>query len=227
MKNKIISVFSSQYSTEENNKFKEHISKTIGCDHKIVCYENNNKYSLCELYNRSLNEHHEKDSIFVFIHNDIFFKTNNWGKTLLRKFNNFNYDIIGVAGSTVLDDTGMWWSKREKMVGVVEHTDGVNTWVSDYNSKFLGIKEVVVIDGLFISINPDEIVHQFDEDFKGFHFYDISFCLESYLDGMNIGVTNEIRILHKSVGRTNDMWENNRKLFIKKYKQYLPIDIND
>ena len=48
-----------------------------------------------------------------------------------------------------------------------------------------------------------------------------------YLDGFNIGVTTDIRILHESIGMTNDEWEKNRQLFVKKYKEDLPITYSD
>lgn len=228
MKNIIEVVFSSHLSPEENKTFENHISNTIGCNHNIHCYENKNQYSLCEVYNDSLKNHHKNENqIFLFLHNDILFKTRKWGKILLRKFNNHDKDIIGVAGSTQLSENGVWWMKKDKMFGRVSHTDGLREWVSDYNSKFLGLKDVVVIDGLFMAVNPDMVEYGFDETFKGFHFYDISFCLKNFINGLNIGVTNEINVLHKSIGQTNEQWEENRKLFIKKYKEYLPLNLED
>ena len=52
-KNKIVVVFSSHLSNEENQKFEKHINNTIGVSNvEIVCYVNNNEYSLTELYKR-------------------------------------------------------------------------------------------------------------------------------------------------------------------------------
>lgn len=228
MKDQINVVFSTNNSIEEINKFKNHISKTIGCKHKIHHYINNREYSLTEIYNKALKEHHiNNNQIFVFLHHDIVLKTNNWGKLLLRKFNNFNKDIIGVAGTTFLDNTGVWWAKKEHMYGIVEHTDGIKEWVSDYGSDFKGLKDVVVVDGLFFAVNPDTIIHKFNEEFTGFHFYEIPFCLDNYIDGCNIAVTNEIRILHKSIGEVDDDWEKNRKLFVGKNDHFLPLNLDD
>jgi len=222
-KNKIVVVFSSHLSDEENIKFKEHISNTIGVKHEIVCYVNHNEYSLSELYNKALLKYKDDNVIIVFCHNDIIIKTKNWGRILLSKFNNSNYSIIGVAGSTYLHDNGVWWHDKTKMKGIVEHTDGYNNWMSEYSDERKGqIMPTILIDGLFMTIDPNIIEHKFDEDFKGFHFYDISFCFPNYLDGCDIGVTTDIRILHKSVGQTNKQWEKNSKLFVEKYKDELP-----
>ena len=223
MKNNIVVVFSSHLSEDENWKFIEHIDNTIGCKHTVVCYPNHNQFSLSQIYNQALKDHYEKDSIFVCCHNDIIIKTQNWGKILLAKFNNTNFDIIGVAGSTYLPESGRWWDDPSKMLGIVEHTNGLREWVSTYSAEIYSVKETVLIDGLFMSFDPDNIVHRFDETYKGFHFYDLSFCVPNYLDGCEVGVTTSIRILHKSVGMTNEQWEINRQQFVKDYKEELPI----
>lgn len=225
MKNNIIVVFSSHLTKEENQKFIKHIDNTIGVRHKTVCYPNFNQYSLPEIYNQAIKDHSEKDSIFVMCHNDIVFKTYDWGKLLLTKFNSTNYDIIGVAGSTYLSITGRWWDNRSKMCGIVEHSNGLREWVSQYSHEIHGVKEVVLIDGLFMSFNPETIIHKFDNNYKGFHFYDLSFCIPNYLDGCNVGVTTSIRILHKSIGQTNQEWEVNRQQFVREYQDELPIVI--
>lgn len=222
-KREIIIIYSSNLTKEENIVFEKHVSNTVGTKHRIIGYENFNQYSLSEIYNNAIDEHYNKNSIFVMCHNDIIFKTKNWGKVLLRKFNNNEYDIIGVAGTTYMPDSGRWWDKPEHMEGIVEHTDGDKIWESRFSKKpIIGVKPVVILDGLFISFNPDTIENKFDEEFKGFHFYDLGFTFPNYLDGCNIGVTTDIRILHKSIGKTNDEWEENRIQFVDKYKDELP-----
>jgi hypothetical protein len=228
MKDKIIVVFSSHLGEEYDDKFTKHISDTIGVSHSVKRYPNFNQFSLTEVYNLAIKENIAKNVIFVFLHNDITIRTPNWGRLLLTKFNNADYSIIGVAGSPYLHETGVWWHDRSTMHGVVEHTDGVDTWVNEYSKPIKGkITPVVVIDGLFMAIDCDNIEHRFDEDFKGYHLYDLSFCLPNFLSNINIGVTTDIRILHNSVGMVNEQWELNRQQFVEKYKEDLPISIND
>ena len=224
MKNNIVVVFSSHLSDEENLKFIKHIDTTINVKHKAVCYPNFNQFSLPQVYNQAIKEHSDENSIMVFCHNDITIKTRDWGRLLLSKFNNSDFAIIGVAGTTYLADNGVWWTDRSKMHGVVEHTDGVNTWVNEYSPPRKGYtRPVVLVDGLFMAIDPEKIEHQFDEEFRGFHLYDLSFCVPNYLDGCEIGVTTDIRILHQSIGMTNQQWEDNRLQFAEKYRDDLPI----
>jgi hypothetical protein len=224
-KDKIIVIYSTNLSNDEILTFNIHISKTIGCDHEIYWYINHNEFSLTEIYNKGIKEHNKENVLMVFIHHDIVFKTKNWGKLLLNKFNFSNYSIMGVAGTTNMSESGRWWDDRSKMVGIVEHTDGMKTWVNEYCKPFHGIKDVVLIDGLFMAVDCNDIEFYFDEDFKGFHHYDTSFCIENYLYNVKIGVVTDIRVLHKSVGMTNDQWEENRKLFVEKYGDELPINI--
>jgi len=225
MKNNIVLIFSSHLSEVENQEFIKHVNDTIGVKHKVVCYPNFNQFSLPQIYNQAIKEHYENNCVFVMCHNDIVFKTKNWGKLLLTKFNNTDFDIIGVAGSTYLPTTGRWWDDKTKMCGIVEHTNGLTEWVSQYSPEIHGVKEVVLIDGLFMGFDPDTIINKFDENYNGFHFYDLSFCIPNYLDGCNIGVTTTIRILHKSVGQTNQEWELNRQKFAKEWEDELPLTI--
>lgn len=229
MKNKIVVVFSSHLSDEKNNAFIKHINGTIGVKHyKTVCYPNFNQFSLPQVYNQAIREHNDENTIMVFCHNDITIKTREWGKYVLRKFNTSDFQIIGVAGSTYLHDNGVWWNDRTKMCGIVEHTNGITNWVSEYSKHVPNfIKPVVNIDGLFMCIDCNEIEHYFDEDFKGFHFYDLPICFSNTLDGYNVGVTTDIRILHQSIGMTNNEWEKNREMFVNKFKNELPFSIED
>jgi glycosyltransferase involved in cell wall biosynthesis len=221
MKNNIVVVFSSHLSEEENNKFISHIKETIGVQHKTICYPNFGQFGLPQIYNDALKTHAEKDCVFVFCHNDMVYKTKNWGKVLLNQFNHTDYAIIGLAGTTFLPASGMWWEDRSKMYGIVEHTNGMSTWVSEYSPQFNGVKPVIIIDGLFMGVDPDQIVKNFNENYGLFHFYDLPFCVDNYLKDVNIGVTASIRVLHKSMGQTNPDWDRNRIKFASEYN--LPI----
>jgi len=221
MKNNIVVVFSSHLSEEENQKFINHIHETIGAKHKVVCYPNFGQFGLAQIYNEALKSHKTDNCVFVFCHNDMIYRTRNWGKVLLNHFNHSDYAIIGLAGTTYVPASGMWWEDRSKMYGIVEHTDSISTWVSEYSPQFNGVKSTIMVDGLFIGVDPDKIVRGFNENYGLFHYYDMPFCIDNYLEGVNVGVTTSIRALHKSVGMTNQSWEDNRKKFASDYN--LPI----
>ncbi len=203
-----------------DESFIEHLNKTIGLkktDYTIIPKVNNGEYSLSETYNQIISE--SNSDIICLIHDDIKLEKN-WGIKLLKHFDKGTHDIIGLAGALTLPKSGKWWEDTTSMIGIVKHSNDGKTWVSKYSeSQGYNIKDVTIIDGLFISFNKNNIKHQFDESFKGFHFYDLAFCYPNYLDGIKIGVVTDISVTHMSIGQTNEQWELNRIQFSEKYKE--------
>lgn len=218
----MISVISSTRAINEN--FEKMVRQTSGLKNseiEVLIYENNGEMSLTQVYNKGLNE--ASNDIVVFMHDDIEILTKNWAKKLINHYKYSDYGILGVAGSRQLDETGVWWSMKEGMYGNVYHTDGKRTWLSQYSKNFGSrIKDVVVVDGVFFSCHKQRIIKHFNEDYKGFHFYDITFCYDNFMENVNIGVHFDISIVHKSVGEVNDEWNNNRLKFIDTEDNILP-----
>lgn len=214
------------YSTREiNPTFIEHLKKTVGPKNvEIIEVVNNGEKSLTKVYNEILNQ--AKNDIVVLCHDDIKFDDKGWGNKIIKHFTKTNYGILGVAGTTNMPSSGMWWENRRKMVGVVNHEHLGKKWESKYSTS-LGndIEEVVVVDGLFMAIHKQRIKSNFIEDFDNFHFYDISFCFENYMAGVHIGVLYNIKLTHSSIGQTNDAWEQNKIKFAEKYSDNLPISL--
>lgn len=219
-------VFSTHKDSNYNNNFKQHLLDTVGLnDVEILEYENYNQYSLTEVYNKGLRE--SKHNIVVFCHNDILFNQKYWGKRILEHHTKkSDYGILGVAGTSYFPNSGMWWEITGEMVGQVYHQKDGKRWVSEYNKPF-GSKVIdsVVVDGVFFSVNKNNLKTSFDEDFKGFHFYDISFCLSNFINGVKIGTISNVSITHMSIGMTNNEWENNRKQLVDKYSEHFPIKL--
>jgi len=216
------------FSTKKiNEDFVKLIKSTCGVHNvEILPYENPGKYSLNEVYNMGL-EKATNDKV-IFCHDDIKFDTKNWGRKMLKNFSKHpDFGIIGVAGTRYLSTTGRWWDDFSKMHGAVYHEKDGNRWLTRY-SKDTGINlmPVVLVDGLFFGVSKSKLVNGFDENIKGFHFYDVEFCFSNYLEGVKIGVCTNIRITHLSIGQTNDEWEKNRVVFADKYKDKLPIKMN-
>ena len=214
------------YSTRNHNpEFTEYLKKSSGFK-KIEVIEkiNNGEKSLAEVYNEILNE--SKTDIVVFCHDDIYFDTPSWYSKLLKHFEKTDYGIIGVAGTTHMSETGRWWDEKKSMIGIVNHESGGKKWVSKYSEDFNNnVRQSVIVDGLFIAVSKGRIKSNFNESFKGFHFYDVSFCFENYLKDVKVGVIANIRITHKSIGQTNQQWEDNRIQFADLYKDNLPVKV--
>lgn len=234
---KVSVIFSSHFTDEENQKFIDHLKSTAGVQIHVECIKNMRQYSLTEAYNLGWTKLDELDlgkEIIVFCHNDIKILTKDWAKRLIGTFNAFSdFDIIGIAGSDQILEHGVWYLDKNgqlyprdtHMFGRVWHTHGFRNEESVYSTKINGVKDVVVVDGLFFAVNGSTIVKRFNENFKGFHYYDVSFSFENYLEGCNVGVIDKISVVHQSVGRTNQEWEANRKQFVSLYSEELPISV--
>jgi glycosyltransferase involved in cell wall biosynthesis len=211
------------YSTRKPNpEFTEYLKKSSGFK-KINVIEkvNNGEKSLSQVYNEILSE--SETDIIVFCHDDIYFDTSGWYNKIMKHFDKSDFGIIGMAGSTSLPSSGQWWEDRKKMIGIVNHEHEGKKWASKYSEDLnKKIKETVMVDGLFFAVNKTKLKSNFIEEFKGFHFYDVVFCFENFLKGVKVGVITDIRITHKSIGQTNEQWEENRKLFVEKYSESLP-----
>jgi hypothetical protein len=216
------------FSTREDNpKFIDYLKKSSG-NKKIEVIQkiNNGEKSLSQVYNEILEE--SNTDIVVFCHDDIYFDTNAWAYKLKTHFDTTDFGVIGVAGTTEMSESGRWWEsdKRKKMIGIVNHEHNGKKWTSKYNDDFgKSVVQSVIVDGLFIAVSKSKIKEKFDEDFKGFHFYDIAFCFRNHLSSVKVGVITNIRITHKSIGQTNEQWEINRELFVKKYGSNLPLKL--
>jgi GT2 family glycosyltransferase len=219
-------IYSTHKDSNYNIKFKQHLLQSAGLkDIQILEYQNNNQYSLAQIYNSGITE--SKYNIVVCCHNDIKLE-NGWGKKLLRDFeSNPDFGIIGKAGSCYFPESGIYWERMQQtMVGqVYHHPDGQKKWLSRYSPKLPFLVPVVTVDGLFISFDITKIKHTFDETIGKFHFYDHLFCLPNYLDGVKIGVTSSFEITHQSVGHPNQEFFDSKVKFLEKFGNKLPIDL--
>lgn len=210
-----------------DDQYLKHVEKMFSHPKtEILVYENDGTESLPKIYNDGLKD--GKNDIVVFMHDDLILETKNITPKVVKLFEkNPEYGIIGLAGTDNLI-SGMWWQDRSSMYGVVGHEHEGKRHVNhyskgDYSEK---LKEVVVIDGLFMMVHKQRIKHTFNEQFEGFHFYDLPLCLENYLEGVKVGVTTKIRVTHKSVGMVNKKWEKNKLLFEALYEKNFPLKIS-
>ena len=215
------------FSTKKiDSSYIESIKKSAGV-HKIeiLPYENPGKYSLTEIYNMGLTD--STNDVVVFCHDDLKFDTKNWGRRLLKHFTKSEYGILGVAGCRYLPKSGKWWEISSEMMGQVYHEHEGKRWLSTYNPKFgANILPSVLVDGLFFGVSKKFLKKSFDETVTGFHFYDLNFCIQNYIEGVKIGVISNIDITHLSIGQTNEEWEKNRIGFSEKYKSDLPLMVS-
>jgi len=214
------------YCTRESNpEHIEHLKKACGTPKAEIIEYINKGEGLTKFYKKGLEE--ATNDIVVFCHDDIIIETKQIAKKITKLFDkNSEFGVIGVAGTKYLSESGRWWDNKKKMYGKVKHTHQGKSWLSSYSGD-LGnnLEEVVIVDGLFFVVHKDRIQEDFDLDVTGFHFYDVDFCFRNFLKGVKVGVTTMIRVNHMSIGETNNQWEENRKIFVDKFKNELPVKL--
>lgn len=212
------------YSTKKiREQYIEDIKNSSNIELEIATVQNNNFLSLTEFYNIILKS--SKNDIIVLCHDDLIFETYNWTQKIINHFNNSPYGIIGVAGTKHLSESGVWWEHCNPMYGIVNHIVDGKKQECRWSHETKSLEDMVVVDGLFLAIHKKRIKNYFDESIKGFHYYDLDFCFSNFLNNVKIGLCTDIRLTHFSSGSVNSFWEENRNIFVEKYKNNLPIDI--
>jgi GT2 family glycosyltransferase len=222
--NEVVSVVISTRKIDSN--YYDHVKRTFSHPNtEILMYENDGEMSLTQIYNKGLKE--SVNDIVVFMHDDLILETSNMTPKIVKLFEKHpEYGIIGIAGTDKLT-SGMWWQNRENMFGVVGHIHEGKRHVNHYSKGVFNdvLKDVVIVDGLFFMVRKSQLKKGFNEQFEGFHFYDISFCVENRFEGVKIGLTTKFGVTHKSVGVTNKQWEKNKLLFEALFEKQLPLTI--
>ncbi len=227
MENSISVIFCSKKKGEDSKEFIEHIKNTCGCDTHVLHVYNPDGVSISKIYADMLVSKDIGTDIIVFIHDDIEFLRKDWGKEILRLFNEHeDYGIIGVAGSAQFDEKGAWWNYEKKFGQVLHRSEG-KSWLTAFSPLLdKDLQEVAVIDGLFIAVHKKRISDNFSRELNGFDFYDVYFCLKNLLaKKTKIGVTTNIRLAHNSVGKLKDTWYTNREIINKIFGDKYPIDV--
>jgi hypothetical protein len=179
----------------------------------------NNKEGLSKVYNEFLKNEKCKNSILLFVHDDVELDD----MFLVEKLNNSPYIVTGLAGCKQIDlsKPSAWhlMSDRKTHVGEVAHSSNGQVWTSVFgptNSRAL------LIDGLFIAVDVEKALEkqiEFDETFE-FHHYDLAFCLDCNKKKASVGVL-PIRVIHHGLGDSMNTkeWHDSSKLFRDKFKK--------
>tara|TARA_R110002049_G_scaffold2372_4_gene17465 strand:+ start:9463 stop:10329 length:867 start_codon:yes stop_codon:yes gene_type:complete len=208
------------------NKLEESISRTIGdVDCEILKFDNKkNKYPISKVYN--ICKQKAKYKYCLFVHEDVVFKTKNWGNILIDIFNrDKKIGLIGVAGSNYKSkNPSAFWHVRDEnlFINIIQHY-GKDTH-THLKKGFTNnnLEDVVVIDGVFIALNKSSNV-SFNENLKDFHCYDLAVSIDTINNNYKVVVTNQILIEHFSIGTTNINFINQVLNFHKLYKNKLPV----
>lgn len=222
----MISIIICSRNNRISQELEENIQNTIGNNYELITIDNSkNEYSIFSAYNFGTKL--AKYPFLCFMHEDILFHTQDWGRKVINHFLDSKVGIIGVAGSYYLPKMpGSWWSSNFSTINVIHTINGetkTDRW--DYKVENVLSNNVVILDGLWFCI-PKVVMNQlsFDEKtFSGFHCYDSDICMQIMTLNYKVKVIYNIQIEHFSAGIKDKLWLKSIFKFYLKWKNHLPI----
>ena len=227
----MISIIISSADPQQLLQVTESIEVTIGVPFEIIAIGNRDgNKGICEVYNSGIKQ--AKYDMLCFMHEDILFRTDSWGKQVLNFFaENPCYGLLGVGGSEYKSLAPSGWNPtgiETAYINMVQHFKYKQQDPFHYykNPGEKGFAAVACVDGVWFC-TPKTIAAEvmFDEvTFKGFHAYDLDFSL-SVGRKYKVGVTFNVLIDHFSEGNYDEDWIKATLDLHKKWNAYLPINL--
>ena len=180
------------------------IQQTIGTEYELLVWDNKKENrGICHVYNDLASK--AKFPIICFLHEDIMFRTSEWGSLLVSIFeSDRNIGLVGVAGGKYKSRLfSGWYAGAEGLdyFNIWHEADGRAEPLSNKSVWKSREENVATIDGVFMACTKEvwqEV--QFDDTFlPGFHFYDIDFSLR-VAQAKTVVVTSGIDMVHCTKG---------------------------
>jgi len=232
----MISIIISTHKPELFEAVKVSIDKTIGVAYEIIGVENHARYSICEAYN--IGESQAKYPYLCFVHEDVLFKTKDWGKSLISIMEaDKSIGLIGIAGTKFKSTypTGSWGQSsfltKYKRGHVFVYADNLVEQHIEYDdSKHPELlEEVVCVDGVFMFTKKEvyKSCRYDDTVFTNFHGYDLDFSLQVFFQSYKVLVYRGVELIHLSQGNYTPYFTLANRLMQKKWGSKLPVASND
>ena len=221
----MLSIIVSSCDERQLKNFGESVKQTIGVEHEVIVIENKGaKYGLTEAYNLGASK--ARYPFFLFVHEDVLFKTPGWGRILIEYFETLeSVGVLGVAGTNYKPLVPSRWefgrsaTESYSMLQSYKYRDAKPILTT---SNHESVRQMLWLDGVFLAV-PKVVFesYPFDENIAGFHGYDVDFCLGVSQQHLNYFVPG-ILIEHLSEGKFDDEWLKNAIQIYEKWKAKLP-----
>ena len=169
----------------------------MGCRWELILIDD--ARSLCEAYQRGVARC--GGDIVIFCHDDIEILSANAYELLVDALT--GADLVGVAGTTLVNGPAVGWSGYPNCHGwVTQFAPGGGLLPTPMSLHAPRVDNAQALDGLFFAAHRSIFKHmQFDaRTFDGFHFYDLDFTYRAYLAGLRLRIQCDILLTHQSWG---------------------------
>lgn len=217
----MLSIVICSQSPTVSSTFAENIAKTIGIPFELVVIDNSkNKFSLTQAYNLGIER--SRFPYLCFVHQDVIFRSCNWGKHIVTHLTDEDTGIIGVAGSSFISKVPASWSFSHSHFNLIQSSKNPHSKPQEMRCK--SKQEVIVLDGVFLCMrkNITDVIF-FSENLEGFHGYDFDISLKSIGYGYKNYVVNDILPEHFSIGKKNKTYYINLLKIFELWENALPI----
>lgn len=214
-----------------NKRLREEVSaniaETIGTEYEIIAIDNSlNPRGICAVYNQGgLRANYD---YLCFVHEDVLFRTKNWGQKLIEA-TQADTGVIGFAGGSVKTAYPSFWGDipcQYTRINITQLKKGKEKldMHNPHNERF---SRVAVLDGVFLFTRKKVWMEcPFDENqFQHFHSYDNDFTFQVAQKYKNY-VCFDIDLLHFSKGSFSKEWYIEAKKFNEKWKDQLPFSLD-
>ena len=225
----MISVIICSISPDLASAIEENIKTTIGkeTEYEMIIWDNRAlNRPIAYAYNSCAKK--AVGNNLLFVHEDVVFLSNGWGKMIEEKLSEPDCGVIGFAGSIVKPAVYSGWlvNKKYERSHYWYLRNGEKTFYQQNMPSGVHFSPVVTLDGLGFFVRKS--VHDrfpFDEkNLVDFHCYDIDYTLQIARHYKNYCC--DIDVLHKSNGCFNIRWVTETiKLHDTKWNSFLPIAV--
>lgn len=212
------------------SSLKNNIEETIGTSYELIVVDNSQrKYSIFSAYNEGVRL--AKGDYLCFMHEDVLYRSNDWGKSLEAYFLQFDsVGMVGVAGTHFLPAMpAAWWDTEirsgQLLQGAMVNSEykviGKDEWLEHKRIPTL----VVSTDGLWMCFRRKlfDVIRWDDISFKGFHGYDTDISLQVWKAGYEVHIFWDVLIEHMSAGNAQLDFYRSLDVLYKKWRNMLPM----
>lgn len=182
-----------------------------------------NAKSLTSGYNEAMLKSSAKYK--VYLHQDTYIINRNFIHDLISIFaQNPQVGLLGVAGAESLRINGIWGKSKQRYGKLIENATN-NSFVDSFRllefKRVPNLKPVQCVDGLLIITQYDIPWRQ--DIFCGWHFYDISQCMEFKRAGYQVCIPEQIKpwCIHDCGVLNKKDFDKYRYIFLKEYSHDL------